>query len=52
MIWIAGTILTIFSAAFVFALLFGKPSKDEPMNETPVIDLDEFEVHWTKKTEL
>lgn len=49
MIWIVGTILTIAASAFVFYVFFGKPSKDEPMEETKITELDEHEIFWHKK---
>jgi hypothetical protein len=36
---------TVALAAFVFAVFFGKPSKDEPLRPT----VEEWELHWTKQ---
>lgn len=51
MIWTLGILLTMASLAFLFALFFGKPSKDEPIEreEMKVMDLEDFEIHWHKK---
>jgi hypothetical protein len=49
MIDVAYITLIVLAIAFLFAVFFGRPSKDEPMEETKCTDLEDFEIHWHKK---
>lgn len=49
MIVAAYIVLGISVLAFLFALLFGKSSIDEPLEESKCGELDEHEYFWHKK---